>query len=338
MKKLKLRVVTLFFVFILLFGGLSVGNLLENDGMVSKVSDSVNDDFYFVQITDTHVMHRVFDRGEASKKRFKTVLDEINSFEEKPAFVVITGDLTDWGENGFSGALNCLAFVSCLYKKNGQLYADSNFSIPVYTTPGNHDYCYSRNLRNYHRFIDKDDRYVVNYHDVSMFSMDSGPNHYLQPGGWFNTIDGDGLYNCDIDWLEDALSSCGSSHKIVLMHHPAVNIRDENGRMLDVIARNRERFVELCEEYDVDLVLAGHTHYSRIFDAAENFYYDNTSLNCSLYPTLFVQTDDCKEGIHYRNVSFVGDDVWLGNCVEVVSTSMNLSLFGTEARFAVESN
>ena len=51
--------------------------------------------------------------------------------------------------------------------------------------------------------------------------------------------------------------------------------------------------------------------------AMRQLYSTNTSLNCSLYPTLFVQTDDCKQGVHYRNVSISGSDVWLEHCVEV---------------------
>lgn len=340
MKKLKLQVVSLFLFFVLLLSGLSVGSLsgknsLENNRTVFHASNSVQDSFYFVHITDTHVMNKVFDRNEVSKKRFRSVLDCVCSFENKPAFIVITGDLTEWGGSGISGALNCQAFASCLYKKDGQFYADANYSIPVYTTPGNHEYNFNRNLRNYYKIIDKDDRYIVNYSDVSLFFINSGPNHYLQPGDWFDNIKGDGLYNCDIDWLEGALNNCNSNHKIILMHHPAVNFRDEQGRMYDVIARNRARFVELCEKYNVDLVLAGHTHYSRIFDGDENFYYDNTSLNCSLYPTLFVQTDDCKEGVHYRNVSVIGNDIWLEGCVEVegADSSMNFNLQGADVRF-----
>ncbi|MCX6667119.1 MAG: metallophosphoesterase [Euryarchaeota archaeon] len=338
----KLQIVSFFLFFVLLSSSLVVGGLTEksfvyreNNELVSKNVVYGNDDFYFVHITDTHVMNKVFDHNEFSKKRFRSVLDRACSFENKPAFIVITGDLTQWGGSGISGALNCQAFTSCLYKKDDQFYADANYSIPVYTTPGNHEYNFNRNLRNYYKIIDKDNRYVVNYSDVSLFFINSGPNYYLQPGGWFDNIKGGSLYNCDIDWLEDALNNCNSNHKIVLMHHPAVNFRDEHGRMNDVIAHNRARFVELCEDHDVDIVLAGHTHYSRIFDGDENFYYDNTSLNCSLYPTLFVQTDDCKDGVHYRNVSVIGNDIWIDGCVKVEGaySSMNFNLQGADVRF-----
>jgi 3',5'-cyclic AMP phosphodiesterase CpdA len=320
MKKLKLQCGAITILLILLLCGMTVGGVDEKRVFNSNKEGregNFNNDFYFVHITDTHVMNKVFDRHEVSKKRLRSVLDCVCSFGNKPAFIVITGDLTEWGGNRISGALNCRAFASCFYENNGQFYADADYSIPVYTTMGNHDYSYNRNLLNYHRFIETEDRYIVNYSNVSLFFMNSGPNYFGELYNWVENIDGDGLYDCDLDWLEGALNNCSSSIKIVLMHHPAVNVRDTNNQMWGVLARNRETFVMLCENYSVEVVLAGHTHEARIFDGDEMFYSDNTSLNCSLYPTLFVQTDDCKQGVHYRNVSVIGPDVRIESCVEV---------------------
>jgi len=333
MKKLKL--VVLFSLGILLFSSITVGGLnqkstfdLEQIGFVSQANNGDgSEDFYFVHITDTHVKHKMFDREEITRKIFESVIENVTSFDEKPAFIVITGDLVEWGGSGVSGALNYQAFVSCLYEKDDQLYANEDYSIPVYTTPGNHDYCFNRNLRNYHRFVDRNhvddnDRYIVSIGNLSLFFMDSGPNYYWKPKFWIG-IPGAGLYDCDIEWLENELSSCSSQHKIVLMHHPAVSRRNERGRMIDVIARNREEFVELCEAYEVDLVLVGHTHHAVVYDADENWTkYENLPLNCSQNPTLYVQSDDCKEGVHYRNISIVGDDIWLQGSVELNVTSV----------------
>lgn len=313
MKKIKLQIISLFLISILIFSGLSLGSSNKQ----KFVCLQENNDFYFVQITDTHVMHKIFDRNEISKSRFMYVLSKICSFDNKPAFIVITGDLTEWAGNYISGAFNCLSFTSCLYKKDGQFYADENYSIPVYTTPGNHEYYLSRNLKNYHRFIKNEDRYIVNYNNVSLFFMNSGPSYYKLFYNFFKNVDGDGLYDSDIQWLESSLDNCSSSYKIVLMHHPAINIRNDKGEMHDVIVRNREAFIDLCEDYNVELVLTGHTHTSRVFDSSEYYYDFNNSLNCSLYSTLFVQTDDCKEGVHYRNVSLIGNDIWLENSIEL---------------------
>ena len=277
-------------------------------------SEKESSDFYFVQLTDIHIMHKIFDRQELSKTRFSTVLHTVISFDNKPAFIVITGDLVEWGGNGWLGALNYKTMVDCLYEQDGQLFADAAYTIPVYTTPGNHDYCFHRDIQNYHTYIDsnhidEEDHYVITYEDVSLFFMDSGPNYYANLSILFDWH-GTGLTDDDIAWLDTELHKCSSAHKIVLMHHPAV------GEFDDVFIKNRVEFIALCETYAVDLVLTGHTHRSKIYDCNLNEYSD-ARINCSEYPPLYVQTDDCKLSIHYRNISIIHNDVWLEDCVEI---------------------
>ena len=321
MKKLKLHLIVILLTFSFFCNTFVVVGFEKVDE--EKISLQKNNDFYFVQLTDTHIRHKLFDKNELTIERLSTVLELILSFENKPAFIVITGDLTEWGGNIITGALNCITFANCFYEKDDQLYADEDFTIPVYTTPGNHDYCLSGNLKNYNKYIDKKhgdvkNRYNITYGHIKLFFMDSGPNHYFHPRYWTDIV-GDGLYDCDIEWLENELKSCTYDKKIILMHHPAINTRHDNGDMGGVIFRNREVFIELCETHNVELVLAGHTHTSKIFDADEVVYNDYP-INSSLYTTLYVQSDDCKQGIHYRNISIQGDDIWIESSQEVVYT------------------
>jgi 3',5'-cyclic AMP phosphodiesterase CpdA len=276
--------------------------------MTDRCDVHFNNDFYFVQLTDTHVMSTVFEQSGLSIMRLRMALDHVCSFEPKPAFVVITGDLTNWGGSYISGALNCRAFASCFYQKDGQLYADVNHSVPVYTTPGNHDYFFVRNLNNYHRYINDEDRYIVNYSGMSLLFMASGPAFFG---------DGAGLYEDDMGWLVHSLDVCNTSMKVVLMHHPAVNERNAQGRMIGVLARNRDAFVAACEDHHVELVLNGHTHRSIVYEGNESMVNDSIALNCSMFPTLFVQTDDCSDNINYRNVSVISGTVWLGSTVKI---------------------
>ena len=160
-KKLKLRYGTVIILFLIL-SEMTVQAITQTpspDSNEERTVSTLNNDFYFIHITDTHVMNKIFDLNEVSKKRLRSLLDYVCSFEKKPAFIVITGDLTEWGGSRISGALNFRAFTSCFYEKNDSLYADAEYSIPVFTTPGNHDYYFNRNLTNYHRFIHPDDRY-----------------------------------------------------------------------------------------------------------------------------------------------------------------------------------
>ncbi len=297
------------------------------DSKNTKVSSE--DDFYFVQITDTHVMHKLFDRDERYKNRFSELIEHINSFDDKPAFIVITGDLVSTG-GGILGRLNYKAFLDCVYEKEGKLYADENFTIPIYTIPGNHDYLPGLNLLNYHRFIDREhvawnnildllesrnlnDRYTVAYENLTLFFLDSGHGYFLNPLDWLH-FKGSGLsYWFDIEWLEREFNNCDSKHKVVLMHHPAVNWGEQ-----DVISRNQENFIKLCEGFNVELVLSGHTHASRVFDKDKNFYPNSDlPLNCSSYSTFYVQTNACKEGSFYRNVTVSGNDIWLNPCEKI---------------------
>lgn len=309
--------ILIFIVILILFiGSVSVAKVDTIDSVNKNIPNS---DFYFIQLTDTHIRNRFVDILGSTINRLKTVLKKINSFEKLPAFIVITGDLCEWAGSDSLGALNCKAFLSCFYVEDDQIYADSNLKIPVYTTPGNHDYVLSRNLKNYHKYIDKnhiedEDRYVVTYGDVSLFFMDSGPNYYSDPKIIFEWH-GEGLYENEIEWLDEELNNCESAKKIVLMHHPAVGVEE------DLFINNRKAFVDLCESYDVELVLAGHTHSSRVFDIEENLI-TNLPLNCNDYPTLYVQTDACKQGIHYRNISITFDGIVLENTQEVEYISM----------------
>jgi predicted MPP superfamily phosphohydrolase len=327
MNKLKLQVVSLFFIVLILNGIVVVGSMQKHsDEPVSVLQKNQStSDFYFVHLTDTHVVNKLYDHNVTRKQWLTSLLKYVTSFETPPAFVVITGDLVDWGEGSF-GALNYIAFRQCFYQQNRHLYADKNCSIPVYFTPGNHDYYFFRVLCNYHLFVNRialkdHDRYVITFKNLSLFFMNSGPDSRATQSDINNSI-AVGLTKKDIAWLDDQLHDCTTSHKIILMHHPAINIRNEDGDMVSVFKHHREQFVELCKKYDVDAVLAGHTHEARVFDAEEHLY-ENLPMNTSTYPPLFVQSDDCKQSIHYRNISLDGDDLWIEQSHEVNFTSFS---------------
>ena len=306
-------------IFVLILGLVLIGSSFSISGIRInniELSKTETSDFYFVHISDTHVMNKQFDKYEEYKQNFVRVLEEIKKFKEKPAFIALTGDTVEWGGSRATGALNYQTLLSCIYQKDGMLYVDSSFTIPIYTTPGNHDYMWENSLKNYKNYLNSENKYVIDMGSVSLFFIDSGSNYYLEPWDWLRVL-GAGLFDKDIEWLEQQFSNHQSDKKIVFMHHPAVNYRDGKGIMIDVIARNRENFIQLCENYDVELVLAGHTHSSVVYDGNENKY-DSYPFNCSNYPTLYVQTDDCKQDVNYRNVSVNNSvDVVVHECIRI---------------------
>ena len=340
MKKLKSQIAQSFFIVFLLNGIIltsSIQHPIDKPTFIITKNQS-NSSYFFVHITDTHVIHNWFDHNETRKHWLISLLNYVTSFDTPPAFVVITGDLVEWGE-GFFGALNYYAFTQCFYKNNTQLYANKNCSIPVYFTPGNHDYYPYRILCNYHFFVDsihiKDhNHYLVTYKNFSLFFMNSGPNSYAKYSDKVNSL-AVGLTNDDITWLEEQLQVYATNHKIILMHHPAINLRNKDGDMTGVFINNRGQFIEICEKYDVDAVLAGHTHEARVFDSYEHLY-ENVPMNCSKFPTLFVQSDDCKESVHYRNISLVGNDMWIEPSQEVNVTYLLTSDLNLQNRVSLK--
>jgi 3',5'-cyclic AMP phosphodiesterase CpdA len=308
--------ITIFFICLLIISSFTVNSFNKNYN--NNVFKKENSDFYFIHMTDIHIMAESFANiyNGYSKDRFIKVLNEINSFENKPAFLVITGDLVEWG-SGKSGSSNYETLVS-----------------------------FNWNLDNYQSYITNERKYIITYEDMTLFFLDSGPHYFKKPKYWLDVF-ARGLENEDIKWLEEKLNNCSSEYKIVLMHHPAINDRNSDGEMSNILLNNREVFIELCEKNDVDLVLTGHTHYSRVFDINENRYSDYP-INASNYPTLFVQSKANKvdeksyPDCNYRNISVINGNIWLEENVKVeyhskfrnievplrVSNILNSILFG----------
>ncbi|GAI75902.1 unnamed protein product, partial [marine sediment metagenome] len=84
----KFKFFTLIIIGILIIGTISVAGINQSN---LEIENNLYDDFYFVQLTDTHIRHKIVDIFESTTEKLATVLEKINSFENPPAFVVITG-------------------------------------------------------------------------------------------------------------------------------------------------------------------------------------------------------------------------------------------------------
>ncbi len=98
------------------------------------VRHSIDEDFYFVQVTDTHLpTHRYHDEpGAASDTTemddLRAVIEDLNLIN--PAFVVVTGDVVNEGE--LEDYLGWRVFT-----KTHRIMQE--FEVPVYIVSGNHD-------------------------------------------------------------------------------------------------------------------------------------------------------------------------------------------------------
>ena len=242
--------------------------------------------YYFIHITDTHVVAGGTDRWDA-------VRNEILSWSDKPEFVICTGDLVDWGA-GVSGHANFWAFVWNLYWTLPEnWYLDSEHEIPICFCPGNHDsrYIYQAappySLINYNLIVNVLLYYKTIIGNSAIFSLNSG-NDCWPWGGfpwWPYTFDapgsiwdpeGAGLYSLDVlaliydlDSLDGSMNGVDTSDyvKIIMLHHPHINPDGEGGDTNDAVFWNlRPEFKQICNQFDVDLVFNGHLHSDGIWD------------------------------------------------------------------------
>ena len=265
----------------------------------------LSEPFTFVHLTDVHIGGINAGEVERSITKFKDTLETIRTLNPKPAFMVITGDDVEWNDESFFGA-----FISTLNSYILQEKSDGH-DISVYFVPGNHDRRKNLaggddNLENYHKYIKTPgqgitylippDNYTFEfeYGGYLFIGLDSGSDFsgidMIMSGG--NTPipapdrspEGSGLSDVQLTALEKLNPNIP---KIIFMHHPAINDR-EDGTWEDnppapggndaCISQNRNRFIDYCKDNNVQLVLSGHTHADKFFDADGNVNLNNRPL------------------------------------------------------------
>ena len=137
------------------------------------------------------------------------------------------------------------------------IYASILQRIPMWPTPGNHEYktgiatpyieVYYLPEQAY-RQTEHEYYYSFDYGDVHFVSLDSNDFRYVtlfgqEPGSM-------------TDWLRDDLANTDATWRVAFMHHPVYSSGLHGGTpwLLDEI-------VPLLEEGEVDLVLVGHDHH-----------------------------------------------------------------------------
>ncbi len=248
--------------------------------------------FYFVHLTDTHVS--IFGYPPNAEKYLKKVIKKLESLPDKPAFVVLTGDLVEFGGSGYFGAKNYREFLKCVRGKKNNLYFDGGRRI--YTIPGNHDYRPQSSLSNYHRYISSFDRYLIIYRNIVILCLNSGKD--VIKGG---KLKASGLSNSDIHWIETNLKNFPDKIKIIAMHHP-----------ISSLTKNKNKLISLCKKYNVEAIICGHTHRSKVRDIYGRGY--STPVDCYTVPPLIVETDACFHHGAYRPIEVSGNHLIIKNC------------------------
>lgn len=242
--------------------------------------------FTFVHMSDLHVSSAPAPNSDTNAQYFRCAIGEFATLNPKPEFVVVTGDISDIGNmqpEGMYPALAQYLFPPDLSNPlPGDYFIDAAKTIPVYFTPGNHEYWVSFDsiglpvsgdtLFFYPGHISPDADYtIVNDLAVIVVLRSGHDTPYNYPPNPL-LIQGTGISNEQIIWLREILSMHSTKRKIIALHHPPVNATGTNSdgtpftevhpidTATNSIHSNRTTFLNICDSNHVDLVLCGHEH------------------------------------------------------------------------------
>jgi 3',5'-cyclic AMP phosphodiesterase CpdA len=251
--------------------------------------------FTFVNISDLHVSDIPFPNSDTNAQYFQCYIKEFANLNPKPAFVIASGDISNVGNltpDGLYPTLTQYLFPPTITNPAiGDYFIDSAQTIPIYFTPGNHEYwaaflnqipISNDTLTYYTKYIAPDTDYAITTNIAVIVFLRSGSDVYSSP----TNVEGNGLSNEQCSWLRNILSINSSKRKIIVMHHPAVNVAGTNsdgtsftGVISDTadnsIINNRTNFLNICDSNHVDIVLCGHEHQNVVANRIGNVISEN---------------------------------------------------------------
>lgn len=193
--------------------------------------------------TIAHLSDIHFGRTEASV--VEGVIADVQAHE--PSLVVMSGDFTQRARAGQYRA--AAAFMGRL--PSPQLVVPGNHDIPLFDVLTR----FFWPLRNYHKFITRDVRPVFRDEEMLVIGINSARS-------WTWTLDGfwkDGRIS-EEQLLDVRLRACDAPPeilKVVVTHHPFI---PPPGERVHGIVHGAKRALDLMEQCNIDLLLAGHLH------------------------------------------------------------------------------
>lgn len=209
-----------------------LGNFASAADMATKQGADY-DDFYFVQLSDTHWGFEGPPNPEA-KNTLKKAVAAVNSLNEKPDFIVFTGDLTHTTDDPKERRRRLAEFreiVSELKVKN------------VHFIPGEHDASLDRGEA-YQEFFGKP-YYTFDHKGVHFIALDNVSDPAANIG------------ETQLQWLAADLKQLSKDAKIVVLtHRPLFDLYPQ----WDWATRDGAKAVELLMPYPNVTVFYGHIH------------------------------------------------------------------------------
>ena len=292
---------------------------------------TVFEPFTFVHMTDVHMGWKTtvwipWPVTLTAEQILSAAIDEMNDI--KPDFILDTGDIADWADDG-----HYRRYLEAL---------ESLEDSKVYTVPGNHDRRKTvagpsnpKYLDHYNKLINpkrpesytdliSPNNYTFEHNGYLFIGLDSGEDYNVWSSLPFDASpEGSGLND---DQMKELMSPDLdiTVPKIIFMHHPTINSEDDEdgwgpenpvppngpGGNDACIAHKRSEFIDYCDDNKVSLVLTGHTHEEKVFDA-DGGRVNGNEWEKPLWP-LFIQTpsltkDEERHG--YREISIESDKI-----------------------------
>ena len=230
-----------------------------------RVIPAYRDDFYFVQITDTHLPTYLYyyqdgaDTDSTTSEGLREITLDVNIIN--PEFVLLTGDMIHEGE--------LEEYLDKKYYSRAQMHL-GEFEVPVYLSAGNHDIGGWNDTppsdgtarRDWWRFfgwqiLDAPPAGAPWY--TQNYSFDYGPVHFIGLEAYDNYDDwrysiygAESFTSGQMTWLSQDIATAGALHNVLFHHFDFDNELNLNN-------------------LNLDMALWGHTHrdtddYSHPFD------------------------------------------------------------------------
>ena len=183
-------------------------------------------DFTFIHASDTHA-------GSPENAKIDALLfEEMAQLKDKPKFVVVTGDIVDYG-------------TDAEYARFGEA-AKKLGDIPLYLAPGNHDVRWNPlGKEGYTRGANAKLYQSWDYQNVHFVTLDS--TVLLEHWGHISQE--------QLDWLKEDLKKVGAEKPVVIgFHHWICKL--DSAAMMD----NEQALLDVVAPYNVVLWLQGHGH------------------------------------------------------------------------------
>lgn len=252
----------------------------NNSIYVTPISE---DDFTFIQVTDVHTP--CYDGADVQER--KNVFNLVNDIG--PAFVVDTGDMTDYG-------------LEKQYVYYGWIISD--LEMPLYTIPGNMETYSDPNLERYAKHLGPGNYYF--YFGETLFVAGAALH---SPRSW------GGFDDAQIKWLDTTLSK-EADLKFLLHHIPIVSDEGRDykyvpwgwkGDHFSQIEQGYEQIVNILTREKV-MTLSGHWHgYSHESEYEGATFYNTPSVT---------RMSGIKEGPRFRLFRIQNGTITYDNVVE----------------------